>query len=99
MKLSNLPIIVLVISSLFGCNQLKNSTAETNLTNIPTLKDAYQGVFNLGVAINQNQATSKDPKGAAIAAQHFAVLTPENDMKWESIQPAENQFTWQGADA
>jgi endo-1,4-beta-xylanase len=82
-----------------SCNQLKSLPVEKTQPNIPLLKDVYQGLFNLGVAINQNQATKKDLKSAAIAAQHFAVLTSENDMKWESIQPTENQFTWQGADA
>jgi endo-1,4-beta-xylanase len=99
MKLSSLPIFALVICSLFSCNQRQSPTAEKSLLNIPLLKNVYQGMFNLGVAINQNQATYKDQKGAAIAAQHFSVLTAENDMKWESIQPTENQFTWQGADA
>ena len=99
MKRFNLTLIVLTIFSLVSCNQLKSLPVEKTQPNIPLLKDVYQGLFNLGVAINQNQATKKDLKSAAIAAQHFAVLTSENDMKWESIQPTENQFTWQGADA
>jgi endo-1,4-beta-xylanase len=99
MKLSNLALIVFSIFILSSCNQLQSSPAEDKLTNKHSLQNAYQGLFNLGVAINQNQATFKDQKGAAIAAQHFSVLTPENDMKWESIEPLENQFTWQGADA
>jgi endo-1,4-beta-xylanase len=99
MRLTNLPLIGLVIFTLCSCTQLKSSSEESNLNNISSLKDAYQGLFTLGVAINQNQATLRDLKGAAIAAQHFSVLTAENDMKWESIQPLENQFTWQGADA
>lgn len=99
MKLSNLPFMVLVIFTLFSCNQLDSASDEKELATNSSLKEAYQGLFMLGVAINQNQATSKDQEGAALAAQHFSVLTAENDMKWESIEPSENQFTWQGADA
>ncbi|MFT6899442.1 MAG: endo-1,4-beta-xylanase [Paraglaciecola sp.] len=99
MKLFKLTLIVLTIFILSSCNQLQNSDAEDKLANKPSLKDAYKGLFKLGVAINQDQAINKDQQGAVIAAQHFSVLTPENDMKWESIEPNENQFTWQGADA
>ncbi|WP_339723059.1 endo-1,4-beta-xylanase [uncultured Paraglaciecola sp.] len=99
MKLFNLTLIVITLFTLSSCTQLPASHTEDKSANYHSLKDAYQGLFKLGVAINQNQATNKDQQGAAIAAQHFSVLTPENDMKWESIEPNENQFTWQGADA
>ncbi|KAK1569429.1 family 10 glycosyl hydrolase [Colletotrichum navitas] len=38
-------------------------------------------------------------KNAAILKSDFGVLTPENSMKWQSIEPTKGNFNWAGADA
>ena len=53
----------------------------------PTLKDAYKNDFKIGVAINQKQFTGEDANGAAIIKTQFNSISPENVLKWESIQP------------
>ncbi len=82
---------------------LKSSSNDTavNRTQDSTasLAHAYAPFFSLGAAVNRNHATEKDREGVAIVQQHFSVLTAENDMKWESIQPAEGHFTFSGSDA
>ncbi|KAK2035896.1 family 10 glycosyl hydrolase [Colletotrichum somersetense] len=38
-------------------------------------------------------------KNAAVLKSDFGVLTPENSMKWQSIEPTQGKFNWAGADA
>ena len=66
----------------------------------PTLKDAYKGHFYVGVAINRSVVTGEAPpfgngsadrinKDIALVKEQFNQISPENDLKWESIQPRE----------
>ena len=66
----------------------------------PTLKDAYKGHFYVGVAINRSIVTGEAPgygnrtgeqvnRDIALTKQQFNQISPENDLKWESIQPRE----------
>ena len=79
---------------------------------MPTLKDAYKGHFYVGVAINGSVATGQVPgygnrtqeqvdKDIALVKQQFNQTSPENDLKWESIQPREgaNGYNFGPADA
>ena len=52
-----------------------------------TLRDTYKNDFKIGVAINQKQFTEEDANGAAIIKTQFNSISPENVLKWESIQP------------
>jgi endo-1,4-beta-xylanase len=40
-----------------------------------------------------------DPDYAQVAGAQFNSVTPENEMKWESVEPRRGQFDWSGADA
>jgi len=35
---------------------------------------------------------------STITSDQFSVLTPENEMKWQVVEPQEGQFDWTGAD-
>ncbi|MCC3654207.1 endo-1,4-beta-xylanase [Streptomyces sp. S07_1.15] len=39
-----------------------------------------------------------DPTYARIAATQFSSITPENAMKWESVEPERGEFNWTDAD-
>lgn len=76
----------------------------------PTLKDAYKGHFYVGVAINRNIATGKAggfrsselvDKDIALTKAQFNQISPENDLKWESVHPreGENGYTFDASDA
>ncbi|NJP99482.1 endo-1,4-beta-xylanase [Streptomyces zingiberis] len=39
-----------------------------------------------------------DPAYARIAATQFSGVTPENAMKWESVEPERSRYTWDDAD-
>ena len=64
-------------------------------TDSPTLKDAYKDHFMVGTAINRSMTTGAGSRrGAeqvsqdiALIKQQFNQVSPENDLKWEIIQP------------
>jgi endo-1,4-beta-xylanase len=39
-----------------------------------------------------------DPVLSQITADQFSVLTPENEMKWQIVEPQQGTFNWTGAD-
>jgi endo-1,4-beta-xylanase len=77
---------------------LSLSLAATAQQKLPTLKDAYQKAFHVGVAINVAQITGKDAVGDALIEQQFDSITPENVMKWEIIHPRPDAYNFDLAD-
>jgi len=81
----------------------------------PTLKDTYKDSFKIGVAINRQQvfatpglradnaSGSQDQlnKDVALIKEQFNQISPENDLKWEMIQPYEGPtgYSFRAADA
>jgi len=79
-----------------------------------TLKDAYKNYFYVGVAINRTIATGtavradnvnrtmdRVEKDTALTKEQFNQISPENDLKWQLIQPREgpNGYDFGPADA
>jgi len=63
-----------------------------------TLKDALQGKFYIGAALNSRQFWEKDTADAAIVKRHFNSIVAENVMKPQPIQPREGEFFFDDAD-
>ncbi len=63
-----------------------------------TLKDAYRGSFLIGVAINSNQFCDKDLRGDPIIKAQFNSISPENVLKWESVHPKPDSYSFEGPD-
>ena len=76
--------------------------ATTRAADKPTLKDAYKDHFYVGVAINRTIAVSaavradnvnrnmdQINKDIAVVTNQFNQISPENDLKWQMIQPRE----------
>jgi endo-1,4-beta-xylanase len=59
-----------------------------------TLKDKYDGYFLFGAAVDSQSYNTY----SQILTTHFSSVTSENDMKWESLEPQEGNFTWDAAD-
>ncbi len=63
-----------------------------------TLKEAFDGKFLMGCAINVEQSSGRDTVGDSIIARHFNSIVAENCMKCEAIHPEENRYFWDDAD-
>ena len=64
-----------------------------------SLKAAFAGDFLVGAALNREQIMGEAPATLELVLAQFNSLTAENAMKWERIEPLENQFDWEAPDA
>jgi endo-1,4-beta-xylanase len=63
-----------------------------------TLKDAFQGIFRIGAAVNQPQFGEQDARGVSIIQAQFNTISPENVLKWESVHPRPNGYAFDAPD-
>lgn len=61
-----------------------------------SLKDAYNGYFTIGVAVNQRNIS--DPTQIELIKKQFNSITAENDMKPGEVHPSEGVWKWDRAD-
>src|SRR5215469_4641522 len=84
--------VIAIIILLAGCFH-PNAAAQQ-----PALKDAYQGCFLVGAALNPAQFTGNNEAEVAIIKAQFDTISPENVLKWESVHPQPNDFDFSLAD-
>lgn len=65
----------------------------------PSLRDTFKGAFLVGAAVNENQFTGRDARGAALVRTQFNTITPENVLKWEAVHPEPDRYNFAPADA
>jgi endo-1,4-beta-xylanase len=53
--------------------------------------------IHVGSAVNDS-ALNSDAEYAQILGQQFSAITPENEMKWASVEPQQGVYTWGPAD-
>lgn len=82
--------VLLAVVVMAGC--------ETKQVVKPTLKDAFDGIFHIGTALNADQINGIDADAMQVVEEHFNSITAENIMKSEEIQPQEGQFEFELAD-
>lgn len=63
-----------------------------------TLKDTFKDAFLIGAALSPRQFLGKDLQASAFVTREFNCATAENAMKWESLEPKNNQFRFEQAD-
>ncbi|HEX8040957.1 MAG TPA: endo-1,4-beta-xylanase [Chryseosolibacter sp.] len=63
-----------------------------------SLKDAFDGKFLMGVAMNRSQIYRRDEADYWLIIDQFNSVTPENDMKWMHIHPEKEQYNFEHAD-
>jgi endo-1,4-beta-xylanase len=63
-----------------------------------SLKDAYQGCFLVGAALNPAQFSGENAPEVAIIKAQFNTITPENVLKWEVVHPKPETYDFTLAD-
>lgn len=90
MKSFKLFTIALISVLLVNCGAVEQKS--------PTLKDAFDGKFYIGTALNADQILEEDTGAVRVVKAHFNSITAENIMKSEIIQPIEGEFDFDLAD-
>jgi endo-1,4-beta-xylanase len=84
---------IFIMSGIFsGC--ATNNVSQTT----PTLKDAFKNDFLIGAALNESEFSGEDTNAVAIIKAQFNTISPENVLKWESVNPQPNVFNFEAAD-
>ncbi|MDH6343102.1 endo-1,4-beta-xylanase [Parabacteroides sp. PFB2-12] len=87
-----------VINFLLVTFILMSTACNSQKTEVNTLKDALEGKFYIGAALNANQITGKDTEGIRVLKEHFSSIVAENCMKSGELHPAENMYDFALAD-
>ena len=93
MKTNTLIHVALIMLALF----LAACAPEVN-SGEPGLKDALEGKFYMGAALNEQQILGKDSTSLALIQSHFNSVVAENCMKMGPIHPEEGAFNFELAD-
>lgn len=64
------------------------------MNNIPKLCEVYNEYFDIGAAVNLETIEGSKK----LLATHFNSITAENDMKFVSVHPKENSYTFEAGD-
>ena len=63
------------------------------------LAQSYANDFKIGVAIGRNVYGGRDAAASSLVAAQYNRLTPENELKWQSLQRQPGVFDFSQADA
>ena len=78
---------------LAGCSERGGT-----LPDVP-LKDAYSDCFLMGAAISTFQVGDRSPETRELLLKHFNAISPDNELKPESLHPRPDVWNFQRADA
>ena len=84
--LSNVILSLFIVTG-YGC-----TSSPTNM------KDALEGKFHIGTALNLNHIHGRDTADLKIIKEHFNSIVAENCMKSMYLQPREGEFFFEDAD-
>jgi endo-1,4-beta-xylanase len=65
---------------------------------VPALKEVFKDDFRMGVALNLDQISGREPDAMALVERHFNSITPENILKWEAVHPEPDRYDFEAAD-
>lgn len=95
LKFISLAVLVALVAAVLS---MPAGAAPTATPTGSRLRD-LAGSFLIGYASRTGFSTMSDAATyESVAASEFNFLTPENDMKWDAIEPQQNVFTYSAAD-
>ena len=72
--------------------------ARTQRAQTVSLKDVFKSDFMIGAALNRRQFSEEDVRALPIIKSQFNTISPENQLKWQSIHPQPDKYDFDGAD-
>jgi endo-1,4-beta-xylanase len=90
--------LTLILSAYGAADSASVATFPPKAPASATLKDTFKDAFLIGAALSPRQFLGKDPQASAFVTREFNCATAENAMKWESLEPRNNQFHFEQAD-
>jgi len=86
--------------TLIGACVLANCVVAQGVDNSQkTLKDAYKNAFLIGTSVSGSVTGGRDAASQKLVIQHFNTITPENEMKAETLNPSPGVWRFDQADA
>jgi endo-1,4-beta-xylanase len=85
---------MIVVASIATASAHQSTSAQAAVR----LKDAYAGYFKVGAALNENQFSGIDTKGAELVKAQFNTISPENVLKWINVHPQPGKYNFEPAD-
>ena len=73
-------------------------TGTREQSELPGLKDVYKDAFKIGTAVNAFDVRGGNRETEALILKHFNTLTPDNDLKPESLHPRPDVWNFERAD-
>ncbi len=94
MKTKTLSLIALLALSLLSCTSVQEEKEPSK----STLKEAYEGSFMIGCAIDPFMISGRRPEAQELLLKHFNSISPGNHMKPEWIHPKPDVWNFKAAD-
>ena len=91
--------VPLLILFFIGCSSPQINQETKNFQSSTTLKEAYDGAFLMGTAVNEEIVSGEDKASQEIVSRQFNTITIENAMKAGPINPEPGLFRFAPADA
>ncbi len=91
MKTKTLSLLAVLAFSFISCSDTEPSAT--------ALKDAYGDSFMIGCAVSPFTISGREPEAEALLLKHFNAISPDNQMKPESLNPRPGVWTFEDADA
>lgn len=89
----------LLIAVLISAGSHTQAVAQASTgTSSASLRDVFKDAFRVGAALNENQFTERDARGAALVKAQYNTISPENVLKWESVHPQLGTFDFTRSD-
>lgn len=99
MKIRHLAAAIAAVSTAVAVTASSTAHAEPRGFQPPSDSlRSYASQIGLRVGVAVNPEVLADEELAGIAADEFSSLTPENEMKWETVEPTRGTYDWSGAD-
>ncbi|WP_017730216.1 endo-1,4-beta-xylanase [Nafulsella turpanensis] len=88
------PLLLLACTGAYSCSSSEQAAEET-----PTsLKEAAEGDFYIGAALNYDQVYGREEEAVALIKEEFNTISPENMLKMGPIHPEQNVYNFEPAD-